>query len=100
MKLAYAKSRSAGIQYALPRLSIVVPAHNEAARLPETLPKLAQFCERHGSVELLIVDDGSKDDTAAVVRKFASEYPFAGNQACGRYRGNFLPNQNVRDIGV
>jgi len=55
----------------------VVPAYNEAARLPTTLPKLAQFCERHGSVEVLIVDDGSKDPTAAVVQEFAARYPFA-----------------------
>jgi dolichyl-phosphate beta-glucosyltransferase len=60
----------------LPRLSIVVPAYNEAARLPLTLPKLAQFCERHGSVEVLIVDDGSRDATAAVIREFAARYPF------------------------
>jgi dolichyl-phosphate beta-glucosyltransferase len=55
----------------------VVPAYNEAARLPITLPKLAQFCERHGSVEVLIVDDGSKDSTAAVVQEFSARYPFA-----------------------
>jgi len=55
----------------------VVPAYNEAARLPFTLPKIAQFCERQGSVEVLIVDDGSKDSTAAVVREFADRYPFA-----------------------
>jgi len=59
------------------RLSIVVPAYNEAARLPLTLPKLAQFCERHASVELLIVDDGSKDSTASLIQEFARRYPFA-----------------------
>ncbi len=55
----------------------MVPAYNEAARLPLTLPKLAQFCERHGSAEVLIVDDGSKDATAAVIQEFAARYPFA-----------------------
>jgi glycosyltransferase involved in cell wall biosynthesis len=55
----------------------VVPAYNEAARLPLTLPQLARFCERHGSVELLLVDDGSKDSTAALVQEFAGRYPFA-----------------------
>ena len=55
----------------------MVPAYNEAARLPLTLPKMAQFCERQGSVELLIVDDGSKDSTAALVREFVLRYPFA-----------------------
>ncbi|HSP66174.1 MAG TPA: dolichyl-phosphate beta-glucosyltransferase [Bryobacteraceae bacterium] len=61
----------------MPRLSIVVPAYNEGARLPMTLPKLAQFCERHGSVEVLIVDDGSRDSTAAIVQEFVARYPFA-----------------------
>jgi glycosyltransferase involved in cell wall biosynthesis len=61
----------------LPRLSIVVPAYNEAARLPLTLPKLAQFCERYPSIELLIVDDGSKDSTAALIQEFAIRHPFA-----------------------
>lgn len=55
----------------------MVPAYNEGARLPMTLPKLAQFCERHGSVEVLIVDDGSKDSTAAIVQEFVARYPFA-----------------------
>jgi glycosyltransferase involved in cell wall biosynthesis len=55
----------------------VVPAYNEAARLPLTLPKLAQFCERHGSVELLIVDDGSRDSTAALIQDFVVQYRFA-----------------------
>jgi dolichyl-phosphate beta-glucosyltransferase len=55
----------------------VVPAYNEAARLPLTLPKLAQFCERHGSVELLVVDDGSRDSTAALIQEFAARHPFA-----------------------
>ncbi len=55
----------------------MVPAYNEASRLPSTLPKLAQFCEGHGSVELLIVDDGSKDATAALIQEFAARYPFA-----------------------
>lgn len=54
-----------------------MPAYNEAARLPLTLPKMAQFCERHGSVEVLIVDDGSQDSTAAVIQEFAARYPFA-----------------------
>lgn len=55
----------------------MVPAYNEAARLPLTLPKMAEFCERQGSVEILIVDDGSKDSTAALIQEFANRHPFA-----------------------
>ena len=65
------------LQWALPSLSIVVPAYDEAARLPLTLPQLAAFCRSHGSAELLIVDDGSRDRTAALVEEFAAAHPFA-----------------------
>jgi dolichyl-phosphate beta-glucosyltransferase len=58
-------------------LSIVVPAYNEAGRLPATLPKLAAFCREQSSAELLIVDDGSRDETAAMVESFAAAHPFA-----------------------
>lgn len=37
---------------------------------------MAEFCERQGSIELLIVNDGSKDSTAAIVQEFAARYPF------------------------
>ncbi|HXP86258.1 MAG TPA: dolichyl-phosphate beta-glucosyltransferase [Bryobacteraceae bacterium] len=59
----------------MPELSIVVPAYNEAARLPATLLILAGFCERHGSAEVLVVDDGSRDRTAALVEEVARDHP-------------------------
>ncbi len=50
-----------------PDLSVVIPAYNEARRLPRTLAALREFAARHpGPVELLVVDDGSTDDTADV----------------------------------
>ena len=51
----------------LPPLSIIVPAYNEAARLVTTLPVIVDFLStaRPGS-ELILVDDGSTDDTAEV----------------------------------
>jgi dolichyl-phosphate beta-glucosyltransferase len=53
-----------------------VPAYNEARRLPVTLPKLLAFCGRFPSAEILIVDDGSRDNTAALVEEFAASHPF------------------------
>ncbi len=52
-------------------LSVVVPAFNEERRLPPTLIDIIDFFDRKGiSYEVLVIDDGSKDSTAEVVRKF------------------------------
>ena len=54
-------------------LSIVVPAYNEEKRLPATLKRLDEYLfGRDFSYELLVVDDGSRDETRQVVRDFAS----------------------------
>src|SRR5437867_4328546 len=50
-----------------PKLSIVVPAFNEAARLGGSLRQILKYLsERRERSELIVVDDGSTDDTAAV----------------------------------
>jgi dolichyl-phosphate beta-glucosyltransferase len=55
-----------------PFLSVVVPAYNEARRIPATLQAIANhFTGAPYAVELLVVDDGSSDDTAAAVRALA-----------------------------
>ena len=51
-------------------VSIVVPAYNEAQSLPIVLPELLAFCARHGA-RLIVVNDGSTDDTDAVLRQYA-----------------------------
>ena len=56
-------------------LSIVVPAFNEAGRLPSTLPRFASFCEGRSDTDILIVNDGSVDNTSAVIDAFAREHP-------------------------
>ncbi len=52
-------------------LSVVVPAFNEERRLPPTLIDIIDFFDRKAiSYEVLVIDDGSSDTTAEVVRKF------------------------------
>ena len=57
-------------------LTIIVPAFNEAARLPSSLPLLARVVtdieQRFGPVEVIVVDDGSSDDTCGVARRHCS----------------------------
>jgi glycosyltransferase involved in cell wall biosynthesis len=50
-----------------PKLSIVIPAFNESARLGGSLKKILQYLnERREAAELIVVDDGSTDATSAV----------------------------------
>lgn len=56
-------------------LSIVVPAFNETERIAPGLAKILTYIrERKIDAELIVVDDGSSDDTAEVARVVASEY--------------------------
>lgn len=60
-----------------PDLSIVIPAYNEAKRLPRTLDRVYDWVQRKRAttgleIEIVVVDDGSKDDTAQVAAECAS----------------------------
>ncbi len=52
------------------RLSVVVPSYNEGERIPQTLKALDAYLKKQNySYEIIVVSDGSKDDTAKVVEK-------------------------------
>jgi hypothetical protein len=75
------------------RLSLVIPAFNEAARLGDGVARLARAVAagavRPDTMEFIIVDDGSVDDTATVARGLFAPYPhvqvirLAGNSGKG-----------------
>lgn len=53
-------------------LSIVIPAYNERNRLSKTIEGALEWCSRSvPSCEIIIVDDGSTDDTLAVAKSFS-----------------------------
>ena len=61
---------------ATPDLSIVIPAHNEAGRILPYLQRISEYFQEHPrAYEVLVVDDGSTDRTAAVVRRAAAACP-------------------------
>lgn len=58
-----------------PTISVVVPAYNEEKRLGDTLPVIYAYLKEHfAHFELLVVDDGSTDSTAAIVQEFAKQH--------------------------
>ncbi|MEX1280196.1 MAG: glycosyltransferase [Acidimicrobiia bacterium] len=60
-------------------LSIVVPVHNEAGFLPVALPRLVdEIRALDHPVELLLVENGSTDDTAAAAEALLEGLPVAG----------------------
>jgi glycosyltransferase involved in cell wall biosynthesis len=59
-----------------PQLSIVIPAYNESARIEATLERVLSCVAAEGwDAEVLVVDDGSKDDTAAIINRWMDLHP-------------------------
>src|SRR3954462_1723177 len=61
------------------KYSIVVPAYNESERIVATLDKVLAYIagesEFAGKTEVLVVNDGSRDNTAEIVKGYAAKYP-------------------------
>jgi len=76
---------------AAPDYSVIIPAYNEAAALPGTLGAaraamagVAQAVQRRG--ELIVVDNNSADETAAVARAYGARVVFEGHNQISRAR--------------
>jgi len=78
-----------------PRISVVIPCHNYARYLPEAVGSV--LCQTVREVEVVIVDDGSTDETPAVVAELLERHPHrtirsirqenSGQPAISRNRG-------------
>jgi glycosyltransferase involved in cell wall biosynthesis len=59
-----------------PQLSIIIPAYNESARIQATLDRVMTCVATQGwDAEVLVIDDGSKDDTAEIVQQWMERHP-------------------------
>ncbi len=69
-------------------VSVLVPAKDEAPNLPEFLARCADALGPAGfSFEVVVVDDGSRDDTPRVLRELRGRYPFLRVVTHRRQRG-------------
>jgi len=58
-----------------PDVSVVIPAYNEEARIGPTLREAVEYFRERGSAcELIVVDDGSRDQTAGLVRRLSERF--------------------------
>ena len=81
-----------------PAISVIIPTFNNAALLPQTLAAVKQQTVR--DLEIIVVDDGSTDNTAEVVKKYDSSIVYyhqpnqrqaaARNTGAGLARGKYL----------
>lgn len=56
----------------IPLVSVVIPSYNRATLITQTLISVCN--QTYDNLEIIVVDDGSKDNTAAVVQKFIADY--------------------------
>ena len=65
------------MQHARPSLSVFFPCYNEALNIPKLLSGCREFLSGYqGEVEVILVNDGSTDNTAQVIEEMACKYPF------------------------
>lgn len=56
--------------------SLIIPAYNESARLGSTLERVLAYVHAQGwNAEVIVVNDGSRDNTAEIVKSFAAKDP-------------------------
>jgi dolichyl-phosphate beta-glucosyltransferase len=73
---------------AAPDLSIVIPSYNEELRLPVTLSRIAAYVgSSNREVEVIVVDDGSRDRTISVAESFRNKIPSLRVVSNGENRG-------------
>ena len=71
-----------------PYLSLVIPAYNERENIPTLLRRVSESLARTGrTFEVLIVDDGSTDDTPRLLAEGMKQYPWLRVLRMGRNSG-------------
>jgi glycosyltransferase involved in cell wall biosynthesis len=77
-----------GLPVASPKLSVIIPVHNESANIAPLCDRLLPVLNRITSIwEVIFVDDGSHDDTLDIVKEFSRKEPRIGAVSFSRNFG-------------
>jgi len=85
-----------------PLISIVIPAYNESARIGSALAEVLRCIhKREWQAEILVVNDGSTDNTAAIVEEFAQTHPEVRllNNGANRGKGFSVRHGVLQGVG-
>ena len=90
----------------MPKVSVIIPAYNAARYLPEAIDSV--LTQTYQDCEIILVDDGSTDDTAEVVSRYGTRVTYVqqSNQGVGAARntgidlarGDYLVFQDADDV--
>ncbi len=83
-------------------VSIVIPLYNEAGCLKKNIAALVQYCETQAfSWDLLLINDGSTDDTAGIGRKIAESHRavYLGGYSINRGKGHAVKTGMLKATG-
>jgi len=84
-------------------VSIVIPMKNEAGNVETLLAEIAQACDGQAAYEIIVVDDGSTDDTAAIVKSLSQthptlrllQHPTSAGQSAGVHSGTLAARGHI-----
>ena len=82
--------------FAPPLVSVVIPCHNSARYLSESVDSV--LTQTYPAIEIVVVDDGSTDDTSAVARTLPVEYVYQQNRGVSAARNNGIRHSHGKYI--
>lgn len=79
----------------MPLLSILIPAYNASLYLRRCLNSIVSQKGIDGNIEILIIDDGSSDNTLDIIKDYSNKYPFINyksreNEGIGQTRNELI----------